>query len=207
MHFRIRCLYVVLSTLSSASLLLLTACSKKQGAPQVAAPTPVTIATVEQRDVSLYDDWIRSLVTYQRTIKQAFESVSDALIGLQKYQEYSEQEARLAESAEDATRLAKLRYNGGSTSYLEVLTNDTTYYSAWRLPRNRKHSRSCNCTVRLEAHDKPNTLAKPTQARRTSRSAQWGCSALGRTQLQYAWILNHPTAHHLDEFGRRFMII
>jgi multidrug efflux system outer membrane protein len=67
---------------------------------------------------------------YQRTIKQAFQSVSDALIGLQKFREFREQEANLTASAEDATRLARLRYNGGSTSYLEVLTNDTNYYSA-----------------------------------------------------------------------------
>jgi multidrug efflux system outer membrane protein len=70
------------------------------------------------------------VLAYQRTIKQAFESVSDALIGLEKYREYREQEAKLTASAEDATRLARLRYNGGSTSYLEVLTNDTNYYSA-----------------------------------------------------------------------------
>src|SRR3984885_8783415 len=70
------------------------------------------------------------VLTYQRTIKQAFESVSDALIGLEKYREYREQEAKLTAAAEDATRLARLRYNGGSTSYLEVLTNDTNYYSA-----------------------------------------------------------------------------
>jgi multidrug efflux system outer membrane protein len=56
--------------------------------------------------------------------------VSDALIGLQKFREYREQEANLTASAEDATRLARLRYNGGSISYLEVLTNDTNYYSA-----------------------------------------------------------------------------
>ncbi len=68
--------------------------------------------------------------TYQRTIKQAFQSVSDALIGLQKFREFREQEANLTASAEDATRLARLRYNGGSTSYLEVLTNDTNYYTA-----------------------------------------------------------------------------
>jgi multidrug efflux system outer membrane protein len=67
---------------------------------------------------------------YQRTIKQAFQSVSDALIGLQKFREFREQEAKLTASAEDATRLARLRYNGGSTSYLEVLTNDTNYYTA-----------------------------------------------------------------------------
>jgi multidrug efflux system outer membrane protein len=70
------------------------------------------------------------VLAYQRTIKQAFQSVSDALIGLDKYREYREQEAKLTASAEDATRLARLRYNGGSTSYLEVLTNDTNYYSA-----------------------------------------------------------------------------
>jgi outer membrane protein, multidrug efflux system len=70
------------------------------------------------------------VLAYQRTIKQAFQSVSDALIGLEKYREYREQEAKLTASAEDATRLARLRYNGGSTSYLEVLTNDTNYYSA-----------------------------------------------------------------------------
>ena len=67
---------------------------------------------------------------YQRTIKQAFQSVSDSLIGLEKFREFREQEAKLTASAEDATRLARLRYNGGSTSYLEVLTNDTNYYSA-----------------------------------------------------------------------------
>ncbi len=70
------------------------------------------------------------VLTYQRTIKQAFESVSDALIALEKYRDYREQEANLTAAAEDATRLARLRYNGGSTGYLEVLTNDTNYYSA-----------------------------------------------------------------------------
>jgi outer membrane protein, multidrug efflux system len=70
------------------------------------------------------------VLIYQQTIQKAFQSVSDALIGLQKYREYREQEAKLTVSAEDATRLARLRYNGGSTSYIEVLTNDTNYYSA-----------------------------------------------------------------------------
>ena len=49
------------SALSVAILLLLTACAKKQGAPQVVAPMPVTVATVEQRDVSLYGDWVATL--------------------------------------------------------------------------------------------------------------------------------------------------
>jgi outer membrane protein, multidrug efflux system len=70
------------------------------------------------------------VIAYRQTIRQAFESVSDALIALEKYREFREQEANLTASAEDATRLARLRYNGGSTGYLEVLTNDTNYYSA-----------------------------------------------------------------------------
>jgi outer membrane protein, multidrug efflux system len=68
--------------------------------------------------------------TYQRTIQQALQNVSDALIAVQKNRDYREQEAKVTAAAEDATRLARLRYNGGSTSYLEVLTNDTNYYSA-----------------------------------------------------------------------------
>jgi RND family efflux transporter MFP subunit len=48
------------SALSVTILLLPTACAKKQGAPQV-APMPVTVVTVEQRDVSLYGDWVATL--------------------------------------------------------------------------------------------------------------------------------------------------
>ena len=47
-----------------------------------------------------------------------------------KFREFRKQEANLTASAQDATRLARLRYNGGSTGYLEVLTNDTNYYTA-----------------------------------------------------------------------------
>src|ERR1700733_6855649 len=52
------------SALSVAILLLLTACAKNQGAPQVVAPMPVTVATVEQRDVTLDGDWVATLDGY-----------------------------------------------------------------------------------------------------------------------------------------------
>jgi multidrug efflux system outer membrane protein len=70
------------------------------------------------------------VIAYRQAIRQAFESVSDALIAIEKFREFREQEANLTASAEDAIRLARIRYNGGSTGYLEVLTNDTNYYSA-----------------------------------------------------------------------------
>jgi RND family efflux transporter MFP subunit len=45
----------------SVAILLLTSCAKKQGGPQVVAPMPVSVATVERRDVSLYGDWVATL--------------------------------------------------------------------------------------------------------------------------------------------------
>jgi multidrug efflux system outer membrane protein len=54
-------------------------------------------------------------------------------ISLVAYQETHERRVELAaqvDSAADAVRLARLRYPGGNTSYLEVLTTDTDLYSA-----------------------------------------------------------------------------
>jgi membrane fusion protein (multidrug efflux system) len=53
--------YIGISAPSAAILLMLTSCAKQQGGPQVVAPMPVTVATVEQRDVSLYGDWVATL--------------------------------------------------------------------------------------------------------------------------------------------------
>ncbi len=71
-----------------------------------------------------------ALLTYQQTIQGAFRDVSDALIAYQQNQEYRAQEEQLARAAEDASRLSGQRYQAGTTSYLEVLTNETNYLSA-----------------------------------------------------------------------------
>ena len=70
------------------------------------------------------------VITYQKTIAGAFRDVSNALIALNKQRVYREQQEKLVAAAQDASRLARLRYEGGSTAYLEVLTNDTNLYSA-----------------------------------------------------------------------------
>lgn len=70
------------------------------------------------------------VLTYQQTIQQAFSDVSNALIGYKKYREYETEEAKLATAAEDAVRLADMRYQAGATSFLEVLTTDSNAYSA-----------------------------------------------------------------------------
>lgn len=71
-----------------------------------------------------------AVLSYQETIQSAFRDVSDALIAYRKTQEFREQQQLLVNSAQDATRLSHMRYSGGVASYLEVLTNDTNYFSA-----------------------------------------------------------------------------
>ena len=70
------------------------------------------------------------VLTYQKTIAGAFHDVSNALIALNKQKSYREQQQKLVDAAQDATRLARIRYEGGSTSYLEVLTTDSNLFSA-----------------------------------------------------------------------------
>jgi multidrug efflux system outer membrane protein len=70
------------------------------------------------------------LDTYQQTIAGALRDVSNALIAYNKTHENREQQEKQTAAAQDAVRLARLRYTGGSTSYLEVLTNDANLYSS-----------------------------------------------------------------------------
>ena len=70
------------------------------------------------------------VLNYQKTIAGAFRDVSNALIALNKERAYREQQEKLVEAAKDATRLARIRYQGGSTGYLEVLTTDSNLYAA-----------------------------------------------------------------------------
>ena len=70
------------------------------------------------------------VLTYQQTIQQAFRGVSDSLIGYQKNREFREHQQELVLAAQDAARLSELRYRGGATNYLEVLTNETNAFNA-----------------------------------------------------------------------------
>jgi outer membrane protein, multidrug efflux system len=67
---------------------------------------------------------------YQQSIQGAFRSVSDALVAYRKTREFRVQQELLFESAQDAARLSHMRYTGGATGYLEVLTNETNAFSA-----------------------------------------------------------------------------
>jgi multidrug efflux system outer membrane protein len=81
----------------------------------------VRLAEAEQQE---------ALLTYRQTIQQAFRDVSDSLVAYGKNQEFRKQQELLTQAAQDAARLSGIRYKGGVASYLEVLTNDTNYFSA-----------------------------------------------------------------------------
>lgn len=70
------------------------------------------------------------VLNYQKTITGAFRDVSNALIALNKQRANREQQEKLVAAAQDATRLARVRYQGGATAYLEVLTTDSNLYTA-----------------------------------------------------------------------------
>ena len=71
-----------------------------------------------------------TVLIYQQTIQQAFREVSDALVAYRKDQDFRAQQELVTNSAQDATRLSTMRYQGGVTSYLEVLDSDTRYFDA-----------------------------------------------------------------------------
>jgi outer membrane protein, multidrug efflux system len=70
------------------------------------------------------------VLAYQKTIAGAFSDASNALIALNKQRAYRIEQEKLVAAAQDATRLARIRYQGGATSYVEVLTADSTLFSA-----------------------------------------------------------------------------
>jgi outer membrane protein, multidrug efflux system len=79
------------------------------------------LAEAQQQTASLF---------YQQSIQGAFRGVSDTLVAYRKTREFRAQQELLFQSAEDAARLSRMRYMGGATGYLEVLTNETNAFSA-----------------------------------------------------------------------------
>jgi len=71
-----------------------------------------------------------SLAIYRQTVQQAFREVSDGLIAYRRTREFRERQEERTQANRDATRLANDRYDGGVTSYLEVLYNEQELFDA-----------------------------------------------------------------------------
>jgi outer membrane protein, multidrug efflux system len=71
-----------------------------------------------------------ALATYQRTVQSAFREVSDGLIAYQRTREFTVRQEQRTQANREATDLANIRYDGGVTSYLEVLYNEQEVFTA-----------------------------------------------------------------------------
>jgi outer membrane protein, multidrug efflux system len=69
-----------------------------------------------------------AVLTYKKTIAQAFQDVSNALIAYQKFREFREQQERFVNASRDAVHISNIRYEGGYSGYLDVLTAQASLF-------------------------------------------------------------------------------
>jgi multidrug efflux system outer membrane protein len=71
-----------------------------------------------------------AVLTYEQTVQNALEQVSNTLIATQKNREFREQQDMLTGAAQRTDQLSEVLYKNGGASYLQVLTSETNYFSA-----------------------------------------------------------------------------
>ena len=69
-------------------------------------------------------------LSYQQTVQNALEQVSNSLVASRKDREFREQQELLTEAAHRTNQLSEVLYRNGGASYLQVLTSETNYFSA-----------------------------------------------------------------------------
>ncbi|MBA7548550.1 Outer membrane protein OprJ [subsurface metagenome] len=72
----------------------------------------------------------QTLLAYEKTVLQAFREVEDALLRVQTVEREVEAIKRQLAASENAASLSRARYDGGVTSYLEVLETERSFYQA-----------------------------------------------------------------------------
>jgi outer membrane protein, multidrug efflux system len=70
------------------------------------------------------------VLSYEQTIQDALEQVSNALVADQRDREFREQQELLTRAAQRSDELSEVLYKDGGASYLQVLTAETNYFSA-----------------------------------------------------------------------------
>jgi len=72
----------------------------------------------------------QALLNYEQTVLQAMREVEDSLIGVHTYEREVVARENQQKAAASATMLSRARYNGGVTSYLEVLESERSLFRA-----------------------------------------------------------------------------
>src|SRR5690242_20843455 len=71
-----------------------------------------------------------AVLSYQQTVQNALEQVSNSLVAYQKDRDFRGQQELLTQAAQRSNQLSLVLYQHGGASYLQVLTNETNYFSA-----------------------------------------------------------------------------
>ena len=72
----------------------------------------------------------QALIAYQQTIQRAFGDVSDTLIAYNKLRQVRIRQQDTVADLQETVRISTLRYQGGTTTYLEVLDSQRSLYTA-----------------------------------------------------------------------------
>ncbi|MFZ2198189.1 MAG: efflux transporter outer membrane subunit [Thermodesulfovibrionales bacterium] len=72
----------------------------------------------------------QALISYEQSIQTAFREVEDALIDQKKTREQIVAQGRQVDSLRNYARIARLRYDNGYTSYIEVLDAERSLFNA-----------------------------------------------------------------------------
>jgi multidrug efflux system outer membrane protein len=75
-------------------------------------------------------NWQEAVFSYQQTVQNALEQVSNSLVASQKDREFREQQELLTQAAQQTDQFSEVLYKNGGASYLQVLTSETNYFSA-----------------------------------------------------------------------------
>lgn len=71
-----------------------------------------------------------AVARYQQSVQLAVREVSDSLVGYRKRREARLEQERLVDVLRNSTKLSNIRYDGGVTSYLEVLDNERQLFTS-----------------------------------------------------------------------------
>jgi len=75
-------------------------------------------------------NWQETVFSYQQTVQNALEQVSNSVVASQKDREFREQQELLTQAARQTDQLSEVLYKNGGASYLQVLTSESNYFSA-----------------------------------------------------------------------------
>ena len=72
----------------------------------------------------------QALAQYQKAVQNSFRETADAIVAIEKFRAAREEIEKMVVALQDASDLARARYDGGLSSYLDILIVDQRLFDA-----------------------------------------------------------------------------